>query len=292
MTTWECPAFAHSQVLDEPFHGRLERALLPCPGLRVVCVSADGKSVCTSVPVRPDVASCELVIAEDLISNRLGFPGELLVHFAAVDEQGRLGFLLVVLQVLGDLQERRVRDYGDLTLVLAREIEPRQRAKAVARRAETCDALRLERGNHGIDDRLPRLVRVPLEPWGEVEGAFVELLVRYRFAVEDVGHDDFEAVTGKVIRKEPVVVPWDAKRIRKEQDGLVLSIVDLRRGYIALYAANRLDRAFWRALVADPADTILAKAHYRSTGVSGLRLGEDESGPEPSELRNTELEGS
>lgn len=176
-----------------------------------------------------------------------------------------------------------MRDYGDLTLVLAREIEPRQRAKAVARRAETCDALRLESGNHGIDDRLPRLVRVPLEPWGEVEGAFVELLVRYRFAVEDVGHDDFEAVTGKVIRKElrhifrlsvtivrnqqrakgfhPVVVPWDAKRIRKEQDDLVLSIVDLRRGYIALYAANRLDRAC-NSIVLNSASLIEINANY------------------------------
>lgn len=131
-------------------------------------VPANSEAVRAAIPVRALVSGRKLAPAEDLVRLRLCLNWKLRVDRARVDEQrrlrGRQVFLshkqrqpnpgassahLTHLEVIGDLQERRVRDADDVHLAVVRKVERGARAIAEPDGADLRDAVRLERGGAG-----------------------------------------------------------------------------------------------------------------------------------------------
>lgn len=109
-----------------------------------------------SWPVRPLVARrLRLPSTKDLVANRLLLGGVLRVDLAGVNQQ-RDARLLELLQVLGGLEERGMRDDGSLDDAVEREVEDVPRAEAVAGRTEGRDAFRFE----AFDDLVERGARL------------------------------------------------------------------------------------------------------------------------------------
>ena len=107
------------------------------------------------------------------------------------------------LEVIGNLEQRGVAHGHRLDLVREREVEADTRTEAVAHSPELGHALGLERGNNGARNLLDALARVLAEPGHEVEvGARVQRVGRDGVGVEEVGHDDLEAIAREVVGKE------------------------------------------------------------------------------------------
>ena len=177
-----------------------------------------------ALPVCALVAGRKLAIAEELVRLRLRLKGEHVVDRARVDQERRLGrrqvFLRVIpgkphtqelglaavathLEVIGDLEQRGVAHGDRLDLVREREVEADTRTEAVAHSTELGHAVGLERGDDGARDLLDALAGVLAEPGHEVEvGAGVQRIGRDGVGVEEVGHDDLEAIAREVIGKE------------------------------------------------------------------------------------------
>ena len=96
-----------------------------------------------------------------------------------------------------------MRDADDVDVAREGEVERGARPKAVPDRAEPGHALRLECADDRADELVDLVDGVLGEPGGEVErGAGVEGVGGDRVALEEVGHDDFEAVARKVVGEQ------------------------------------------------------------------------------------------
>lgn len=158
-----------------------------------------------------------------------------------------------------------MRDGEDVDGLLEREVEPATCAVAVSRDGDAGDALLSERGEHGADAGLREVNPVAAKPRPEIEGdAGIEAVGRAGL-LEEIRHDDAEAIAREVIREQLqgrgetigaehrgidggrthlVVDELVSEDVRQIQDRLVLSVLALRGRYIALDAGDLLDLAW------------------------------------------------
>ena len=107
------------------------------------------------------------------------------------------------LEIIGNLEQRRVCDRYNLDLIGKREIEADTSAIAVSESRELGYALRFESLYDGACDGVRTLSRVLANPRHDVEvDPRVEGVRRGRIAIEEVGHHNLVSVPGKVVSQE------------------------------------------------------------------------------------------
>ena len=103
----------------------------------------------------------------------------------------------IYLEILGYRKSRRMGYYGNVTLVLERQVERGRGTEAVSRRTDSGDTFCLERGNHRVDDARPGVSTVCSDPFLLVEPGWAD--EHPSVAAEEVRDDSPESITREVI---------------------------------------------------------------------------------------------